>query len=100
MNRARAIAILKQNALELKALGVLGLSLIGSTARDEANDESDIDVIVSLTDGPRGFPHLDRLDHLKEMLEGMLGRPVDVMTAGAGSPRFRQAVARDRIDAF
>jgi hypothetical protein len=42
VRREVALAILKAHAPELKALGVISLSLFGSTARDEAGDESDM----------------------------------------------------------
>jgi uncharacterized protein len=44
VNRKEAIARLKRHEAELKALGVDHLYLFGSTARDEAGADSDIDL--------------------------------------------------------
>lgn len=95
-----AVATIKRHEPELRKLGIESLSLFGSTARDEATEQSDIDVEVKLSEGPRGLTHLARLDHLKEVLQEILGRPVDVITDTAGSPSVRQAIAQDRVHAF
>jgi hypothetical protein len=44
MGRAEAIAKLKAHETELKQLGVEHLYLFGSTARDEASTNSDVDL--------------------------------------------------------
>ena len=44
MNRDEAMNCLKARAADLKRLGVEHLYMFGSTARDEARDESDIDL--------------------------------------------------------
>jgi predicted nucleotidyltransferase len=46
MNRAEVIARLKAVEPQLKAHGVAALYLFGSHARDEARDDSDVDVFV------------------------------------------------------
>ena len=53
MKREDAIAIIKCHEAELKELGVLSLALFGSTARDEASADSDVDVAVTLKPGTR-----------------------------------------------
>jgi hypothetical protein len=98
--RETALAILQSREAELKALGIVRLALFGSTARDGATPRSDADVIVTLTEGPRGFPHLERMDRIEALLEGLLGCPVDVLTDTAGSARTRRAIARDSVNAF
>ncbi|MGH7878374.1 MAG: nucleotidyltransferase family protein, partial [Candidatus Binataceae bacterium] len=44
MDRAAAIAKLKEHEVELRQLGVEHLYLFGSTARGEADDDSDVDL--------------------------------------------------------
>jgi uncharacterized protein len=44
MKRRAVIAKLKPHEAELKRLGVEHLYLFGSTARDEARDDSDVDL--------------------------------------------------------
>jgi predicted nucleotidyltransferase len=48
MTRADVIARLKAAEPELRARGVAALYLYGSYARDEAREDSDIDVLVEL----------------------------------------------------
>jgi predicted nucleotidyltransferase len=51
MNRADVIARLKTAEPALRAGGVAALYLYGSYARDEAREDSDIDVLVELDEG-------------------------------------------------
>ena len=44
MDRSAAIARLREHETELKGLGVEHLYLFGSTARDEAREDSDVDL--------------------------------------------------------
>ena len=100
MDRQSAIAVIRNHEFELKNLGVTSIALFGSTARDEATAQSDVDVAVTLVPGPRGFAHLDRIDRLKEYLSSILGRPVDVVDEPAASPRIQREIDRERVHAF
>jgi predicted nucleotidyltransferase len=53
MDRAEVIAKLKSAEPRLRAHGVAALYLFGSYARDEAREDSDIDVFVDKTPGLR-----------------------------------------------
>jgi predicted nucleotidyltransferase len=55
--------------------GVEQLALFGSFARDEASENSDIDLVVSLAK-PLGFAFVQLADYLEEKL----GRKVDLIT--------------------
>jgi hypothetical protein len=48
MERDEAITKLKQHEAELKQLGVRHLYLFGSTVRDEARPDSDVDLFARL----------------------------------------------------
>jgi hypothetical protein len=101
MRRGTVLDILKAHAPELKKLGVLSVSLFGSTARDEAESASDVDLAVTLTEGPEsGLAHLARIDALKERLAAMLGHPVDVIVEPTARPRLQREIDRDRHLAF
>jgi len=102
MTREDIIAALRAHEPELKAAGVLSLSLVGSFAREDAEDESDIDVVVRLTDDPqyRGFGFFGRIEELTRQLEAILGRPVDVLTEPIRKDRLRRRIERDRTVAF
>jgi predicted nucleotidyltransferase len=68
MDRHQVIAILKRHESELRELGVKHLSLFGSVARGTAVHSSDVDVVVTLEPGPRGFRRLARLDAVQHRL--------------------------------
>ncbi|MCR4347327.1 MAG: nucleotidyltransferase domain-containing protein [Sulfuricaulis sp.] len=52
MNRANVLQVLTRAKPELtRRYGVVRLALFGSTARDEARPDSDVDIVVSF-DGP------------------------------------------------
>jgi predicted nucleotidyltransferase len=100
VNRAAVVTLLKRHQAELVALGVVSLSLIGSTARGEETAASDIDLVVRLTPGKRGFAHLERLDRVKERLVGILGCAVDLIEEPSPSQRIQRAIEQDRVLAF
>lgn len=73
--------------------GVSLLALYGSVARDEAETDSDVDLLVEL-ERPLGFAFVD----LASELEEHLGRPVDLATFNsfretAQNPRRRAMIA-------
>ena len=75
--------------------GIERLELIGSFARGDAGPESDVDVLVTFRPGVRIGLEFVRL---KEELEALLGRKVDLLTRAAveGSPNkyFRRFALR------
>jgi predicted nucleotidyltransferase len=102
MTRDEIIATLRAHEGELRAAGVLSLSLVGSFARGDAQEDSDIDVVVRLTDDPerRGFRFVGRLDELTRQLEAIVKRPVDVITEPVQNDRLRRRLEEDRTIAF
>jgi len=100
MRRDVALAILKAHAPELRELGVVRLSLFGSTARDEASDNSDIDVAVRLEAIPSGFATLRRLDLIKLRLGALLEARVDVIPEPSQPGSLTTAIERDRYLVF
>lgn len=67
----------------LRRLGVRRLALFGSVLRDEARADSDVDLLVEFAPGEKSF---DRFLMLAELLERLLGRPVDLVTTEGLSP--------------
>jgi predicted nucleotidyltransferase len=100
MQRTAVITTLKRHKAELNRLGIVRLSVFGSTARDEASSRSDVDLAVKLTRGRRGFAHLDRMERIRERLSEILGRQVDVIEEPAPSPRVQREIEQDRVLAF
>jgi predicted nucleotidyltransferase len=91
MERDAAIAKLRAHEAELKQLGVDHLYLFGSTARDAARDDSDVDLFF---DHPEGSIGLYELMDLKDAATKILGRKADIMTR-----RSLHHVLRPKIEA-
>src|SRR5271166_1419972 len=92
MNRDSVIATLRAHEPELKAAGVVRLSLFGSTARDAARPESDIDLLAAF-DEARPLSLLDVI-RIENQLADLLGQPVDLIEEGTLKPRVRRNVDR------
>ena len=80
MNREQIIAKLCEHQPELKAAGVISLSLFGSSARNEAYP-ADVDIAVRLDKSfsSRGFDYFYQLEQLQQRLSRLLGCNVDVV---------------------
>lgn len=74
----------------LARFGVKAMAVFGSVARDEAKPNSDVDLLVEFHPGYPGG--LFRYVELKQALEGLLGRPVDLITAGHIKPRLKARI--------
>jgi predicted nucleotidyltransferase len=87
---------------ELEQLGVMHVSVFGSTARGEAKADSDVDVAVTLDPEktPNGLAYFGRLNDIQERLQNVLGSAVDVVQEPAQKPRLQAAIDRDRLRAF
>jgi predicted nucleotidyltransferase len=97
MNRSEAISRLKAHEAELKRLGVEHLYLFGSTVRDEASDDSDVDLFF---DHERGKIGLFELMDLKERASDILGRRADVMTRSSLHPVLKQRIEESAVLVF
>ena len=84
---------LNQRAEELKQnFSVRSIGLFGSLARNEADSESDIDILVDFVE-----PTFDHYMDLKFYLEKLFGRPVDLVTADTVKPRLKPGIEREVI---
>lgn len=97
MKRADVFARLKEHEAELKRLGVQRLFLFGSTARDDARPDSDIDLFF---DHERGKLGLFRLMDVQELTSQILGHKADVMTRGSLHPILRRRIEADALQVF
>ena len=94
MNRAEVLRTLRAHQATLAdQFGVTGLTLFGSVARDQATDASDIDILAEFGSAPGWREYFGA----QAYLESVLGRPVDLMTAGEVRPEIRPYVERDAI---
>jgi len=98
MTRSEALRKLKSHAEPLKAMGATSLYLFGSTARNNASNESDIDLFLDYD--PRGrFSVLD-LVAAKRLLEKGLGVAVDLTTRNGLHPLIRKKVEAEATRVF
>jgi hypothetical protein len=97
MERASVIKTLSDHKDELRSRGVEALYLFGSTARDEAGPESDVDLFFDYNDPEFSLVELVRI---KNMIEETLGSPADVMTRDSIHPRLRSRVEKSSIRIF
>ena len=95
MDRDEALALLRAHMDELRALGVLEISIFGSVARGEAGPDSDVDVLVELGPGIGLFQYIGIRDRLAEIL----GRPVDMATPDGLKPRIKDRILSEAVRA-
>ncbi len=77
--------------------GISRLAFFGSAARGELRPESDIDVLVEFLPGQRvGL----RFITIREELQGLLGRKVDLNTPAFLSPHFRDRVEAEAVPLY
>ncbi len=95
MKRIQALDILKKLKPELvKRFGITRLALFGSTVRDEAREDSDIDIIVSF-DGPATSKQYFGVQFL---LEDELGQSIDLVTEKALRPELKTFIENEAIN--
>jgi len=67
--------------------------LFGSVARGDARPESDVDLLVEFDEVPGFVGYL----RLRNRLQEILGRPVDLVMASGLRPRIRERVLREAL---
>ena len=95
LNREDVLELLRYHKPVLKErFGVTDISIFGSFARDEATEDSDIDVIVKF----EGSPTLMTYSRVQVFIEGLLGRRVDLAQTPDIRDEIRPHVERDLIE--
>ena len=95
MQKSNVIQTLAQHKAKLsQQFGVSRLALFGSTARDTASNNSDIDILVSFD----GIATSQRYFGVQFYLEDLLGCPVDLVTEKALRAELRPYIEREAID--
>ena len=94
MDRDKALQILSEHKDELKEKhGVKSIAIFGSTARNEATPDSDVDILVEF-ERPIGLFELSRLQF---HLESILARDVDLTTPGGLIPQLRDQILEEAV---
>ncbi|MEO5952834.1 MAG: nucleotidyltransferase domain-containing protein [Chloroflexia bacterium] len=101
MSRDEILRALRSHQQQLRAEGVISVSLFGSTARNEPHP-SDVDLAVRLesTFSQGGFHYFGRLEDLELQLSQLLGSKVDVVEEPVRKERLQKEIDRDRALAF
>lgn len=94
MNREQVLSLLARSKPVLAArYGVTRLALFGSTARDAARPDSDVDVLVAFD----GSASSARYFGVQFYLEDLLGRPVDLVTEKALRNELRPFIEEEAL---
>jgi len=91
-----AIAILHKYQLELETLHVKAIFLFGSVARNEANTQSDIDLLAEL----EGYIGLFGFAQIQRYLEKLFDCAVDLGTLDSLQPYLREQVLAEVMRIF
>jgi predicted nucleotidyltransferase len=84
----------RENILRIAAYyGAYNVRIFGSVARKEADEQSDLDLLVDMEVGRSLFD----LGGLQVELEELLGCPVDVVTEKGLRDRIRDRVLREAV---
>ena len=95
---ADAVTRLRNEKPGLRKLGVAHIDLFGSIVRNQADSESDIDLVVEFK--RRWDMTLSKFASLRKRLETILGHRVDLAECGTLKPAIRQAYRRDALRVF
>ena len=98
MNCEQVLATLRAHEPTLKAVGVVHLSLFGSTARGDGRPDSDVDLLAAF-DRTRRISLLD-VAGIEIQLSELLGQSVDLIEEGTLKPRVRRTVEAEAVRAF
>lgn len=80
---------------ELKQFDVQALYLFGSVVRDEATENSDVDIEVEFV----SKPNFDHFIDLKFYLEDLLHAPVDLLTKSSIRPEIASYIEKEAVRA-
>ena len=95
LSSAEALALLREHKPVLaERFGVADLALFGSTARDEAGPDSDIDILVTLR-GPDGW--MSAYSDVLRYLEDLFGRRVDLVVDRDVRAELRPYIEADAV---
>jgi predicted nucleotidyltransferase len=95
MTRDEVLSKLRDLKPWLRARGITRVRLYGSYARDEAREDSDVDLIVEFS----RVPDLWEFASIREALIERLGVSVDLVTERALHEKLRERIVSSAVDA-
>jgi predicted nucleotidyltransferase len=94
MKKQQVLELLSQSkALLQEKYGVTKLALFGSTARDSANQTSDIDILISFAGKADSKKYFGVLFYLEDLFQC----PVDLITENALRPELQPYIDAEKI---
>jgi hypothetical protein len=94
LDRDTILETLAANREPIRSLGARRLGLFGSHARREATDQSDLDFLVEFEPGAKSF---DGYMDLKDLLENLFDRRVDLVITEVIKPRLREKILAETV---
>jgi len=98
VKRAHAISALKKNEEAVRKLGARALFLYGSTARNQADENSDVDIFIEYDEDSKFS--LMELVAIQLYLQDRLAVPVDIATRDGLHPYIREQIEAEAICIF
>lgn len=98
MHRNDVIHALRERTADIQAFGALSMNLFGSVARDEARQDSDIDLFIDYA--PDGEFTVIELLQLRRYLADVLGNEVDLTTRDGLHPLLRDEIIQSAVKVF
>jgi predicted nucleotidyltransferase len=95
MKRDEILQLLAAHRQELARFSVKSLAIFGSVARDEARPDSDVDILVEFAEAVGLFEFV----RLKDYLETLLDRPVDLVSPDALKEQLRERILKEAVHA-
>ena len=91
-NKQDLLQRLRANHTRIKSFGVRRYGIFGSFVRDEARDDSDVDLLIEFEPGQKT---IDNFMELGYFLDDLLGRRVEVVTPESLSPYIGPHILRE-----
>jgi uncharacterized protein len=83
---------LQENKHKLKSFGIKQLGLFGSFVRNQANDNSDIDILIVFENGKK---NINNLLNAHAYLESLFGRKTELITEDSMSEYFKKSISNE-----
>lgn len=88
--KQEVISIIEQNSSQFSKYGVTSVGLFGSFVREEATEQSDVDLLIGLENYT-----WDNYCALLDFVESLFGRKVDVITESSLNPNNGRQICRE-----
>ncbi|OHD56819.1 MAG: hypothetical protein A2014_08415 [Spirochaetes bacterium GWF1_49_6] len=94
MNREEILSILHAHREELRNFGLKRIGVFGSSARNEATEDSDIDLMAEFDAGQLSYRNYMRLYNF---LMEITHRKIDLLTPGGVSPFIKPYIDKEIV---